>query len=553
MSEGNQLYYGDNLEVLRRYVADESVDVVYLDPPFNSNANYNVLFAEQDGSRSAGQIEVFTDTWHWDQVAVRSFEETVESGGGVADALIAMRTFLGPSDMLAYLSMMAPRLSELRRVLKSTGCIYLHCDPTASHYLKLLMDAIYGPERFLNEIVWKRSSAHSGSKKFAPVHDVILFYSKGPQHKWNPAFQPIPQETIDAWYNNIEAETGRRFNRADLTAAGVRTGQSGQPWRGVDPTSKGRHWAIPSFVGEIVQGLQTHEALDALDSSGRIYWPKKKGGVPMLKRYLEESPGVPALDIITDIPPLNNATSERLGYPTQKPLALLELFIKASSDAGDIVLDPFCGCGTAVDAAQRLGRNWIGIDITHLSINLIKNRLTSAYGSAAQFAVIGEPTDVASAKDLASSDPYQFQWWALGLVGARPVEQKKGADHGIDGRLFFHDEEGAPTKQVIFSVKAGHVTVSQLRDLRGVVEREHAAIGVLISMEEPTRPMRAEAADAGSYEGTWGQKYPRLQLLTITELLGGTIVDMPELGALAHNVTNKPAPKVSRQKQQGMF
>src|SRR5665213_1105745 len=287
MSEGNQLYYGDNLEVLRRYVADESVDVVYLDPPFNSNANYNVLFAEQDGSRSAGQIEVFTDTWHWDQVAVRSFEETVESGGGVADALIAMRTFLGPSDMLAYLSMMAPRLSELRRVLKSTGCIYLHCDPTASHYLKLLMDAIYGPERFLNEIVWKRSSAHSGSKKFAPVHDVILFYSKGPQHKWNPAFQPIPQETIDAWYNNIEAETGRRFNRADLTAAGVRTGQSGQPWRGVDPTSKGRHWAIPSFVGEIVQGLQTHEALDALDSSGRIYWPKKKGGVPMLKRYLE--------------------------------------------------------------------------------------------------------------------------------------------------------------------------------------------------------------------------------------------------------------------------
>jgi hypothetical protein len=217
------------------------------------------------------------------------------------------------------------------------------------------------------------------------------------------------------------------------------------------------------------------------------------------------------------------------------------------------VLDPFCGCGTAIDAAQRLGRRWIGIDITHLSINLIKNRLRTAYGENLPFEVIGEPTDIAGAQDLAQSDPYQFQWWALGLVGARPVEQKKGADRGIDGRLFFHDEHGGDTKQVIFSVKAGHVTVSQLRDLRGVVDREGAAIGVLISMEEPTKPMRTEAADAGLYEGPWAKKYPRLQLITVGNLLDGRMIDMPELGSMAHNVTNKPAPKVSKLKQQGMF
>jgi hypothetical protein len=292
--------------------------------------------------------------------------------------------------------------------------------------------------------------------------------------------------------------------------------------------------------------------MDELIAEGRII-QTKPGTVPAYKRYLDEMPGVPLQDLWNDIPPIGAQAAERLGYPTQKPLQLLERIIRSSTNEGDVVLDPFCGCGTAVDAAQRLGRRWIGIDITHLAVNLIKNRLLTAYGDAAKFDVIGEPTDLEGAKDLAASDPYQFQWWALGLVGARPVDQKKGADHGIDGRLLFHDEAGAATKQVIFSVKAGHVNVSQLRDLRGVIDREKAAIGVLISMESPTKPMRVEAADAGSYEGAWEKKYPRLQLLTVEELLDGRRVEMPDLGSLAMNVTNKRAPKVARADQAGLF
>ena len=543
----NRLYYGDNLDVLRRYIKDESVDLIYLDPPFNSNADYNVLFAEKDGTGAASQIKAFGDTWKWDQAAAQAFHEIVTSGNArVSLAMQAFRTFLGENDLLAYLAMMSPRLLELHRVLKPTGSIYLHCDPTASHYLKLLLDAVFGADRFRNEIIWKRTSAHSSAKRYGPVHDVIFFYTKTDSYTWNPAFQPIPQETIDQWYNNVEAKSGRRFNRADLTAPGVRTGQSGSVWRGVDPTSKGRHWAIPGFVGDLVKGLDTLEALDALDAAGRLYWPKREGGTPMLKRYLDESPGIPALDVVNDVKPLNNVSAERLGYPTQKPEALLDRLISASSNEGDTVLDPFCGCGTAVAVAQRLGRRWIGIDITHLAITLIKSRLNDAYGDevAKTYKVIGEPVSLPDAQALAASDPYQFQWWSLGLVGARPVEQKKGADKGIDGRLFFHDDMASgATKQVIFSVKAGNVSVPYLRDLRGVIDREKAQIGVLITMKDPSGPMRSESAGAGFYESPWGTKHPRLQIFTVADLLAGKKIDMPPSRDMR---TFKKAPKAKK-------
>lgn len=309
----NTLCYGDNLQVLREHIADESVDLIYLDPPFNSNQDYNVLFREHHGERAAAQIQAFEDTWRWDASAAEAYMEVVEQPGRVSDVTRAYRTFLGDSDMLAYLAMMAPRLVELRRVLKDTGSIYLHCDPTASHYLKLLMDAVFGPEHFRSEVVWKRTSAHGSSLRWGPVHDTILFYSKSNHYVWNQVWLPLPQETIDQWYNNIEPETGRRFNRDNLTAAGTRTGPSGRPWRGIDPTSKGRHWAIPGFVRDIVEGLETQAALDALDRAGRLFWPKRKNGVPMVKRYLEESRGVPAVDVITDVSPLKNMTRERLG------------------------------------------------------------------------------------------------------------------------------------------------------------------------------------------------------------------------------------------------
>lgn len=519
----NRLFYGDNLAVLREHVADEAVDLVYLDPPFNSNADYNVLFAEKSGEKAHAQFQAFGDTWTWDTEAAANFQDAVSGAGGerVAKCMMAFQTFLGSSDMLAYLSMMAPRLVELRRALKPTGSIYLHCDPTASHYLKMRMDAIFGPQNFLNEIVWKRTSAHSSAKRYGPIHDVLLYYAKTDQYLWVPQYQPLSDEYLDTFFDQTDSD-GRRWKRMDLTGAGVRHGETGEVWRGIDVTGKGRHWAHPPRV------------LEEFDKKGRIHWPQKQGGMPRLKQYPEDLKGVPLQDVFSDIKPMHNMAAERLGYPTQKPEALLERIINASSNAGDVVLDPFCGCGTAVVVAHRLKRRWIGIDITHLAVNLIKVRLRDAFGPKVEetYEVVGEPTSVPDAQQLAKEDPYQFQWWALGLVGARPVEKKKGADKGVDGRLFFHDESDAgETKQVIISVKAGeNLNVSMVRDLVGVLEREKsggAVMGVLISMEPTTKPMRQEAAGAGFYKSPGKTQHPRLQLLTIEELLSGKKIDMP--------------------------
>jgi site-specific DNA-methyltransferase (adenine-specific) len=535
----NALYYGDNLDILRKYIPDESVDLVYLDPPFNSNRDYNVIFKDESGRKSDAQMLAFEDTWHWGPDAEKVYDyltNTSRHEGRVPDTVstivAALRHGIGANQMMAYLVEMAARLVELHRVLKPTGSLYLHCDPTASHYLKIVLDAIFGPEQFRSEVVWKRSSAHSGSRGYSAVHDNVLFYSKGSEFTWNSICQPLPQQTIDAWYNNVESETGRRFNRADLTAAGVRTGPSGAPWRGIDPTSKGRHWAIPGFVADVVAGKVTQDALDALDAAGRLYWPKKSDGMPMLKRYLEEAKGVPALDLIADINPLNNSTAERLGYPTQKPVALLERFIEASSNPGDIILDPFCGCGTALIGAQTLGRKWIGIDITYLSIAVMKARLKDSFGLD-DVEVIGQPTETEGARQLLTQSDdgrYQFQWWALGLVDAKPLGgvQKKGSDKGVDGKITFTDAHGK-LEQVIVSVKSGHVDSSMIRDLKGTLEREKAAIGLFITLEESTSHMRQEAATAGVWHSNvWNRDYPRIQILSIHELLEeGHKADLP--------------------------
>lgn len=514
--------------MLRRYIRDESVDLVYLDPPFNSNANYNVLFAEQDGSRAASQLTAFEDTWHWDQVAAATYGEVVELGGRVANALRAMRTFLGDSDMLAYLSMMAPRLVELRRVLKQTGSIYLHCDSTASHYLKLLMDAVFGPANFGNEIIWQRANAKGlASTRFARNHDVILRFTKTNHWTWNAQYVSHDPEYVRRFYRHYD-ENGRRYQLDNLT----------------NP-NKDRPNLTYDFLGVRRVWRWSEERMQQAYADGLIV-QAKPGGVPRLKRYLDEQEGTPVGDIWSDILPLQAQGQERLGYPTQKPLALLERIINASSNPGDTVLDPFCGCGTAIDAAQRLGREWIGIDITHLAIGLIKHRFVDAYGPeiTKTYAVIGEPTDLAGARELAASDPYQFQWWALGLVGARPVDQKKGADQGIDGRRFFHDDQGGATKQAIYSIKAGHVHRNMVAELRGVVEREKAVVGVLISMNEPTTPMRSEAASAGFYTDPWGGKHACLQLFTIADLLDGKQPDITR--SLTRNTSIRQAPKAGR-------
>ena len=526
----NHLYYGDNLDVLRRYVRDEAVDLVYLDPPFNSNQDYNVLFGERNGTRAAAQIKAFEDTWRWDEGAARANQEVVESGGPVSLALQAFRTFLGETDMLAYFAMMAPRLVELRRVLKPMGAIYLHCDPTASHYLKMLLDAIFGPQNFLSEVIWRRTGTHSSARRWGPVHDVILVYAKGEApHTWNRLYVPLSDQHRRRHYR-LEDGEGRTYTHGELTGPGVRHGRSGTAWRGFDVTAIGRHWTT------------TVENLEEMNAAGRIYFPPD-GGWPRLIRYEDESKGRALGDVWEDIPPINMKARERLGYPTQKPQALLERIIAASTNEGDTVLDPFCGCGTTVAAAQALDRRWIGIDITHLAIGLIKIRLKDSFGPnvAETYSVIGEPVSVPDAETLAAEDPYQFQWWALGLVGARPVDQKKGADKGIDGRLFFHDERAGETKQIVFSVKAGQLHATYVRDLRGVVEREKAEIGVLISMDEPTKAMRTEAAGAGFYVSPWGT-HPRIQLRTVTELLAGKGIDYPPTKA---DSTFKKAPRVT--------
>jgi DNA modification methylase len=522
----NQLFYGDNLAVLREHVKDESVDLVYLDPPFNSNQDYNVLFAERDGSRAAAQIKAFGDTWQWDEGAARAYQETVEAGGSVSQALQAFRTFLGENDMLAYLAMMAPRLVELRRVMKPTASIYLHCDSTASHYLKMLMDAVFGPENFVADITWKRTNVHNDAKRWSPVADVLLQFGRTRNVTWHPSYQAYDEEYLRVKYRYVD-EDGRRYRLDNMTSPKPRPNMTYE-WMGFAPPPLG--WRYERAT------------MERLHKEGRIHYPADKNKRPQLKRYLDEMKGTILGNVWTDIDPINSQAQERLGYPTQKPVALLERILSASSNPGDVVLDPFCGCGTTIDAAQKLGRQWIGIDVTHLAINLIKTRLRDSYGEdiAKTYTVIGEPTTVEDADELARSDPYQFQWWALGLVGARPVEQKKGADKGIDGRIFFHDEQSSPTRQVVLSVKAGALHATYVRDLAGVIGREHAEIGVLLSFQEPTTPMRKEAASAGFYTSNWGQ-HPRIQLLTVGELLAGKRIDCPPLRQT--NRTFKKAPR----------
>lgn len=571
----NLLYYGDNLDVLRRHVKDESVDLVYLDPPFKSNQDYNVLFAEH-GTRSAAQIKAFEDTWRWDQVAAAAYEETVEMGGTVSQAMRAFRTFLGENDVLAYLAMMAPRLVELRRVLKPTGSIFLHCDPTAGHYLKMLMDAVFGPTNFRNEIVWRRTGSNSAARRFGPLHQTIFYYRKSVQAPYYRVFAPYTRGYVEDYFT--EQDGRGRYRPVLLTGPGVRHGDSGKPWRKYDPTSSGRHWQPATYIyekyrkltGDDLANYPLIERLEKLDAAGLIHWAKKAGGgVPNYRYYLADAPGVALQDIWAyqpgtegavyghpeegideDVKWLGAKDRERLGYPTQKPEGLLERIVRSSSREGDVILDPFCGCGTTVAVAERLRRRWIGIDITHLAINLIRHRLQDAYGVkiAEAYQVIGEPTTLDDAEELAKTDSYQFQWWALGLVGARPVEEKKGADRGIDGRIYFHDEAGGKTKQIILSVKAGATGVSHIRDLRGVIEREQAEIGVLLTMREPTQPMRAEATGAGYYTSPgWNTKHPRVQLLTVEQLLAGKQIDYPHMTGRTFKQAPKSHPEAPEQ------
>ena len=510
----NTLFYGDNLLILRDYVPDESVDLIYLDPPFNSNRNYNVLFKDESGTDSESQIVAFEDTWHWGAAAAHEFDElATNSSAAVSDMISALRGFIGTNQMMAYLVMMTARLVELHRVLKPTGSLYLHCDPTASHYLKIILDTIFGVQNFRSEVVWKRTSARSDAKRWGNVHDTILYYTKSDDFTWNQIYLDHSDE-YKSRFSHADPD-GRLWTDGDITAKGLSGGGYTYEYKG--STSL---WRVP---------LQTMERLDA---EGRLHFTKN-GGI-RIKRYLDEMEGTAIQDVINDIFPINSQAAERLGYPTQKPLALLERIIQASSNEGDIVLDPFAGCGTTIAAAEKLKRRWIGIDITHLSIALLKYRLKAMYPEI-KFDVIGEPEDMGAARQLASDDRYQFQWWALSLVRARPLggdagskQGKKGSDKGIDGVINFIDDTSGKPKKVIVQVKSGNVKSGDIRDLVGTLDREKAAIGVFITLEPASRDMTSEAASAGFYHSTgWNQKFPRLQILTIADLLAGQNIIMP--------------------------
>lgn len=548
----NRLFYGDNLEVMRRHIADASVDLVYLDPPFNSNATYSHIFHSPDGKVAQSQIEAFEDTWEWGESAVDAYNDVLRSGNtDLAEMLRAMRGFLKENAMMAYLAMMAVRLIELHRVLKPTGSLYLHCDPTASHYLKLILDGVFGADNFRNEIIWRRTSSSNNPRRWGPVHDVVFFYSRSAAFAWNAIKMPLSQAYLDVKYRHTD-ERGT-YRLSDLTAAGTRTGDSGKPWRGFDPANTGRHWGVPTAIVAALAGdatLSSQAKLDLLDQHNYIYWtPGRAGkpGFPQLKRYMTD--GQPIQDVVDDIPPLNSQAQERLGYPTQKPQALLERIVAASSNPGDVVLDPFCGCGTAVHAAEKLGRQWIGIDITVLSINLIEKRLRDAFPGI-QFETVGLPADTESAQQLADSRPHDFQFWITDRIGGQAYQGgKKGMDRGIDGFVYFTGHDRG-TERAIVSVKAGrNVGPAMVRDLKGVMEREKAPMGIFVCAATPTPEMKREAAAADSYDAADGRSYPRVQIFTLKDLFDGL---QPRVPLLDRQASFKRAQREKTEEQGGL-
>lgn len=494
MDTKNKLYFGDNLQIMREYIKDESIDLIYLDPPFNSKATYNVLFDEKNGTHSRAQITAFEDSWHWGYESEEVYHEIVKQGPkNLSELIQSLRRFLGQNDMMAYLNMMAIRLIEMHRVLKSTGSIYLHCDPTASHYIKILLDIVFGYDCYCTEIIWNRSRGfkRSSAKRFPHKHDTIFFYCKNPKKiVFHPQYRPHKPEYI------------KRFKK---------------------------------------------------DSNGRLYRDDvnpTRGGRRII--YLDEVEGDLVESTWYDIPPLNSIAKERLGYPTQKPEALLERIIKASSNKGDVIMDPFCGCGTTITVAEKLNRHWIGIDITYLAVNLMKRRLADTFGSdLSPYDVIGDPKDLYSAEALAKHDRYQFEWWALDKISARPAQdKKKGADSGIDGYIYFFDDNSGTAKKIIVQVKSGKVLRGQIATLKGDMEREKALIGAFITLEKPTKPMIEEALSAGFYEPEflYGKKYPRVQILTIKELLEDKRLGYPRI---APEVTFKSAERKIDRGEQG--
>ena len=539
----NRLYYGDCLTIMSEWPL-ASVDLIYLDPPFNSNRQYNAIYKDETGRPLPDQIEAFCDMWELDserETAIRTMPVLMRENG-IDDATVEfwqlwMRALRDTQPrLLAYLSYMAQRLLIMRRILKPTGSLYLHCDPTASHYIKALMDAIFGHANFRNEIIWRRTSAHSRAKRWGPIHDTLLFYSRSEHYKWNRTFQSYDQDYLDKFFRHSDKRGLYRLS--DLTGPGMRGGNSGQAWRGVNPTDKGRHWEVPpdrtlhaDFKHPSGYAQMTvQERLDVLDQAGLINWPPH-GTIPSYKRYLSASLGSPIQDVIWDIRPV--AGNEDMGYDTQKPLALLERIISASSDPGDVILDPFCGCATTIEAAQKMDRKWIGIDIAiHAVKRVARVRLNERLGliEGQDYIIEGVPRTVEGAQDLWERDKYHFQKWAVEQVEGF-VTSKRTADGGIDGRVYFAVPDQKDLQSMVVEVKGGaHVSIAHLRALRGILDNDTALMAGLITMTPLADRQRQNferfMAGAGTLN-VLGIEYARMQTLSAEDLLDGKRFDTP--------------------------
>ncbi len=556
----NKLYFGDNLEILRTKIDTESIDLVYLDPPFNSKSDYNVLFKNSSGDASTSQATAFKDTWEWDEAAAMAYHEIMmrpDIPPQLRKLMEALKLFLTGdagkkgNSMMAYLTMMALRLVELYRVLKPSGSIILHCDPTASHYIKLVLDAIFGFSSFKNEVVWQRTNAHNDAKltKFGASHDILFLFAKDTRlAKWNAQRSQLAEAESDLKTHDLYRHTdGKLYRKGDCRAPGNRGPRF--EWHGHT-----HNWRF------------TEAEAARLESEGRIIFSKT--GMPRVLRPVDLAKGSPLQDVWTDLGTINSGSQERLGYPTQKPEALLERILKACSDEGDLVLDPFCGCGTTVAVAEKLKRRWIGIDVAPVAVDLMERRLLDmfsgqkgpaslanipvqkrrhamkAYWEKGQdelginirtgltpFEVLGVPTDLESARFLFNADAFRFEWWCVTMVAAQG-KQSRSADGGIDGVIPFVDKTGE-YKKCLVSVKGGaNRSRENIATLKGDMAKEGAISGILITLEEPTAPMRREAALAGRWNSDLHpeRSFPRIQILTVAEILEGQVPDIPRWG-----------------------
>jgi len=529
------LYYGDNLGIIRNIIKEESIDLIYLDPPFNSDANYNIIF-ETKNIESPTQIRAFKDTWRWNSETERAFDFVVKhgskiSGSNISRVMLGLREAIGTNDMMAYIAMMTIRLIFLHKVLKNTGSLYLHCDSTACHYLKIVLDSIFGPKNFRNEIIWKRSHSRSSiSKNFRKAHDNILKYSKSEDYTFNMQYEELSEASKKLYRNQ---DKNGYYRLVPVLVSGTRNGETGKIWKGIDPNKlgqRGMHW------------VTTPSKLEKYEKKGLLVWPKKRGGSPTLKFYLHQSHGVPASDLWTGVGLIEAGSGESLGYPTQKPVSLLERIIETSSNEGDIVLDPFCGCGTAIHAAQNLNRNWIGIDITHIAIGIIEHRMGGV--CTMEPLVKGVPTDMSAARNLAKRDKFQFEVWAVTRVEGTVPKAEPGGDGGIDGLALIPTGRNGKGEleytKVIVSAKGGeNLSPQMVRDLKGTVEREGAGIGILVCLEEPTQGMRKEAATGGFFESAIGTKHQKISIYTAKDYFDGKKPDIPPLGNMLQSYQYK--------------